>query len=444
MKKSIAVLCIVGFVPLFSTGQSCPESFLGSKTLYQSQQLQYIPPPEGYLPVFINHVGRHAARHLTKGVNTTNIYQMLLHIDSLKGLSETGKLLKEKILLLEKVERKNIKFISLLGKTEQTGLAERMFANNSHIFTHAKTIFHISYTKEIRTLQSCEAFLAAINTKIKESVISKQLNDTTLRFYDLSPAFSEYKDNGKWHQYLQQFKDSLKYNDLAVKVARQFFSVSYINKLSSNELNSFTSELFGFVSIFYSIQQEIKDEGLKISDVDMQRFFTCDQLSTLGKIDNAEDYYIKGPGTALNGIQIKIAIPLLADFINTTDQFVNSGKINVQLRFSHAEAIAPIAALMGFASNTTKQVKDINQVWNSDKVIPLSSNIQWILYQKPGSENYLIKFLLNEKEVAIQGLATQSFPYYNWNTVRTFYIKKLESFNAGLNTDFVKYLRELK
>lgn len=156
------------------------------------------------------------------------------------------------------------------------------------------------------------------------------------------------------------------------------------------------------------------------------------------------DSFLKGPGADINGIQVKIAMPLLADFIKTTDAYIKTKKVNVQLRFSHAETISPIAALMGLSSETTKQVNDINRVWNADKVIPLSSNIQWILYQKPGSENYLIKFLLNEKEVPVKGLTTKTFPYYNWNAVRGFYIKKLNSFNTNLNNDFVQFLKEIK
>ena len=444
MKKLIAALCFFGFVPLFSVSQPCKESFLGSKTLYKSQQQQYVAPPEGYLPVFINHVGRHGARYLTKDVNTTYIYQMLLQVDSLNGLNEAGKLLKEKILLLEKIEKKNIKSISYSGKAEQAGLADRMFANNSNVFTVKKPVLHISYTKEIRTLQSCDAFLAELDTKINEPVIIKQLNDTTLRFYDMSPSYNDYKDKGNWHHYLQQLKESIKYNELTSQVVQQFFTRSYFKYLTEKDINRFISDLFGFVIIFYSIAQEIKDARYQISDVDMESFFTCTQLSTLAKIDNAEDYFLKGPGADINGIQVKIAMPLLADFIKTTDAYIKTKKVNVQLRFSHAETISPIAALMGLSSETTKQVNDINRVWNADKVIPLSSNIQWILYQKPGSENYLIKFLLNEKEVPVKGLTTKTFPYYNWNAVRGFYIKKLNSFNTNLNNDFVQFLKEIK
>ena len=444
MKKLLAVIFFYGFVPLLAIGQICKESFLGSKTLYQNQLVQYIAPPEGYLPVFINHVGRHGARHLTKDVNTTYIYQLLLHVDSLNGLSEAGKLLKEKIWMLEKVEKKNIKSISFRGKTEQQGLAGRMFANYSDVFNNSKPIIHVSYTKEIRTVQTSDAFLTELETKIKKPIITKEVNDTTLRFYDMSPAYDLYKNNASWHQYLQQLRDTLKYNELTVQVVQQFFTKSYFKNLKEKDLSRFTAELFGFVTIFYSVQEEIKNAGYKISDVNMQSYFTCTQLSTLGKIDNAEDYFVKGPGADINDIQVKIALPLLADFISTTDSYIKTKTVNAELRFGHAETISPIAALMGLASETTKWMNDIDQVWNADKVIPLSSNIQWILYQKDGSDNYLIKFLLNEKEVLVKGLTTKTLPYYNWNEVRAFYIKKLESFNTGLNTNFVQFLKEAK
>jgi len=429
MKKLFAALYFFGFIPFFSIGQTCKESFLGSKTLYQSQQQQYIAPPKGYLPVFINHVGRHGARHLTKDVNATYIYQLLLHADSLNGLSKAGKLLKEKILALEKVEKKNIKSISFRGKTEQVGIADRMFANYSNVFTNQKPLLHISYTKEIRTLQTAAAFLGELGTKISEPVIMKQINDTTLRFYDMSPSYDDYKNYGNWHKYLQQLKISVKYNELTRQVAQQFFTASYFKNLNENNIDKLTGDLFGFVNIFYSIENEIKDAGYKLSDVDMQLFLTCKQLSVLGIIDNAEDFFAKGPDSDANGIQVKISLPLLADFVSTTDSYIKTKAINAQFRFCHAETISPIAALMGFASDTTTNVNNINHVWNAYKVIPLSSNIQWILYQKQGSENYLIKFLLNEKEIAVKGLITEIFPYYNWDDVRAFYLKKLEQFN---------------
>lgn len=448
IRKIITAVCFYIAIPFFCSGQTCKENFLGSKTLYQSQQLKYSALPKGYLPVFINHVGRHGARHLTKDVNTSFIYQLLLNADSVNGLSTTGKLLKEKVLRLEKVEKTNFKSISLRGKKEQQGIADRMYNNNASVFSNAKPVLKISYTKEIRTLQTSDAFLNELITKIVQPEITKQINDTTLRFYDMSPAYDIYKDNGNWLQYLQQLKSSVNYGAVAGKVTQQFFTPIYFKNLTAKDQDKFTADLYGFITIFYSVQKEIEDAGFKIADVDMEPFVTCAQLAVLGKIDNAEDFFAKGPATDVNGIQVKIALPLLADFINTTDEYINTQAVTAQLRFSHAETISPYASLLGFVPAATtispKKINDIGKVWNAGKIIPLSSNIQWVLYKKQGSENYLIKFLLNEKEVAVKGLTTKTFPYYNWADVRTFYIKKMTGFNATLATDFVKFLKEVK
>jgi len=89
----------------------------------------------------------------------------------------------------------------------------------------------------------------------------------------------------------------------------------------------------------------------------MRSFLTCAQLFTLGKIDNAEDFFAKGPGADVNGIQVKIALPLLADFINTTDEYIKTKAVNAQLRFSHAETISPYASLSGFTPAATAAKK---------------------------------------------------------------------------------------
>jgi multiple inositol-polyphosphate phosphatase/2,3-bisphosphoglycerate 3-phosphatase len=445
MKRKTVFLFFVCLVPIFAAAQ-CGETFLGSKTLYKDQQQKYSPAPKGYQPVFINHVGRHGARHLTKDVNTTYIYQLLLKADSVNALTATGKKLKEKIWLLEKIEKKNFKSISSRGKQEQQGIAGRMFINNKAVFIQPNPVINIAYTKEIRTLQTCDAFLETLKTKISNPQISKKINDTTLRFYDLSPAYLEYKERGSCQQYLERVRSSLQYGKLAKEIVAQFFTGSFFKSIDPSLQDKFTTDLFGFIAIIYSLQNEIEDAGYSFADIDMHVFLTSGQLYILDKIDNAEDFLVKGPAMDIDGIQIKIAAPLLADFIKSTDQYIQTKDISVQLRFSHAETISPFATLLGFtgATESAKKIKNIGGLWQAAKIIPLSSNIQWILYQKKGTENYLVKFLLNEKEIAVKGLTTKTFPYYNWNDVRTFYLEKLKHFNTNLDTDYLQFLKEVK
>lgn len=445
MFRKIKLAFILTLLSTITFAQTSTKSFLGSKTLYKPLQSVYTPTPKGFEPVFINHLGRHGARHLTKDVAVTLAYKLIAKADSLNELSAKGQLLKQKVWKLQKVELENFESISEEGREEQFGIAERMYSNFSPVFS-GNPVINVAVTKKIRTTQTSEAFLETLKPKVKSPQITSAVNDTTLRFYDLSPTYLEYDENGSWIQLIDQLKTEANYEGLIHRFTKSFFKPAFYKKLTEKDYDKFTSDIFGFATIFYSIQKEIIEHGFKPSELDMTPFFTCAELTTIGKIDDAEDFLVKGPAMDANGIQVKIAVPLLADFINTTDDFIQSKKINAQLRFSHAEAIAPFAAILDIkgASASVKNIKNFSEVWDPAKVMQLSSNVQWILYKQKGIDNYLIKFLLNEKEAAINGLATNKFPYYNWKDVRAFYKMKIEKSGSSLEENGYYYLQNVK
>ncbi|MGC4101419.1 histidine-type phosphatase [Ferruginibacter sp.] len=435
MKRILTASCFIVLSPLFSKAQTCKDPFLGSKALYQSQQSKYAPPPPGYQPVFIDHAGRHGARHLTKDVSSYPLYTLLAAADKANALTKAGKVLKEKVDKLQIVEAQYLKSISIEGQDEQHALADRTFTNYGNVFRTPQLVLHIDYTKEIRTLQTCNAFVDELKAKINnnDTLITKKINDTTLRFYDLSAAYTAYKDSGYWHKYLTQLKGLVNYTAIANKIANTIFTASF---LKPGDADKVASDLYGFITIFYSIQGEIIKAGYTPAQVDMQEFVDCNSLHILSVIDDAEGFYEKGPGDNVNGIQVTIATPLLADFIKAADEYTSTQSMNAKLRFCHAETIAPFAALLGLenASKPTNKVKDVYGIWRDDKIIPLSANIQWIFYKKQGSNNYLVKFLLNEKEVTVKGIPTTAYRnYYNWTDVRAFYIKKLQRYTANIH-----------
>jgi multiple inositol-polyphosphate phosphatase/2,3-bisphosphoglycerate 3-phosphatase len=137
---------------------------------------------------------------------------------------------------------------------------------------------------------------------------------------------------------------------------------------------------------------------------------------------------------------------LLVDFINTADDYIKNGKYNARLRFAHAETIAPFAALLQISS-ADKVAGDLTRLsdsWQASKVIPLSSNIQWVFYKNKSKPGYLVKVLLNEREEHITGLNTATFPYYKWSDLRAFYMAKLNKLNVQLGDDMNKYLTTIQ
>jgi multiple inositol-polyphosphate phosphatase/2,3-bisphosphoglycerate 3-phosphatase len=344
------------------------------------------------------------------------------------------------------VEHNQVKSISAEGRMELQGIAKRMFAQYPQVFKGAPKL-NVTITKEIRTKQSADAFLGGLKAGFKDSALIKESNDdTNLRFYDASPTYTAFEESGSWQKQMTALQQQLKLAAVNNQIVEGWLTAVAFNKLKAEEVGKLVADVFGFATIVASLQSEAKQAGLKPADVDFAPLFTCTQLIVLSKIDVADDYLKKGPGTDNNGIQVRIAAPLLANFITTADAFIQGDNTNAQLRFAHAETISPFATLLGIsqASVVANDITKLDAAWQSSKVIPLSANIQWIFYRKKGGSDLLVKVLLNEKESHINGLVTGSFPYYKWSNLRKFYVDKLNKLHVGLSDDMQQYLSTVK
>ncbi|WDF79729.1 histidine-type phosphatase [Mucilaginibacter sp. KACC 22773] len=445
MKKAFLYLLLISVSAFNAHAQDCGTAFLGTKTLYKVPLAKYTPAPKGYRPVFINHVGRHGARHLTKDVNTTAIYVILLKADSAGMLTEKGRLLKQMVLNLQKVEKGNTKSISAEGRTELQQIGDRMYRNYSNIFAgHPK--LKVTITKEVRTKQSADAFLSGLKAGLKDSAqITEANDDLNLRFYDESPAYTAYKDGDDWEKYKAIIAKAEHIEEINKNIIAKFFTPDFVKVQDKKWADKIVSDIWGFATIVYSLKEEINQKGIDPKDLDFTHFFSCDELKALGRADAAEDFLVKGPGIKPNGIQVSIAAPLLANFITTSDDFIKTGAISANLRFAHAETISPFAALLVIkgADKVSPNINQFDANWRASNVAPLSSNIQWIFYKKRGSASYLVKILLNEKEAHISGLKT-GFPYYKWADIRQLYMTKLAMLNYKPGDDAAAFLKELK
>ena len=446
MKNIILFLLFAIVLPLGAFAQNCTSDFLGTKTLYKSPVLKYTAAPAGYAPVFVNYVGRHGARHLTKNVKSTLAYKLLFKADSLNALTEQGKQLKEMVVALQKIEKGNTGFISAEGKDELRGLGQRMYLNYPNVFKGNSTT-SIAVTKEIRTRQSAEAFLAGLNSKLKDTVSATFHNDdVALRFYDLSPAYKNFEDSMDSDAVMQVIEKKDDFSAINLSVARRIFTAGFLKQLDEDQQSKFVADVFGFTTIVYSLKAEIRQAGYESKELNFESVFTCNELKKLGEMDSMNEDLKKGPGKDDDGIQVRVAVPLLVDFLNTADEFIKTGKNNARLRFAHAETIAPFAALLQIAS-ADKPIRNVgksNINWNASAIIPLSSNINWVFYKRKGTSDYLVKVLLNEKEEKIDGLYSKSFPYYQWRDLRAFYLEKLERLKVKTSDDMKLYLLQLK
>jgi hypothetical protein len=445
MKKAVLLSALLCGLNFFASAQDCGTDFLGTKTLYRNSGQGNAPAPAGYVPVFIDHVGRHGARHLTKDVSSTSACALLLEADSAGALTGAGKRLRQMVNKLQKIEKGNTKSISGEGVDELKALGERMYANYPDVF-EGLPVLRVAVTKEVRTRQSADAFLLGLCTKLKDTAaISFYYDDTNLRFYDLSPAYKRFEDGVNKSELILSLEKTEHLDEINTDVTGKIFTADFLSKRDDGQRAKFVSDVFGFATIVHSLGKEVEQLGFTRNELDFESFFTCDELQKLALLDGADEYLKKGPGVNNDGIQVRIAAPLLADFISSADECLSTGKYNTRLRFAHAETIAPFAALMQI-SNADKAATDLvnlNSTWKASEVIPLSSNIQWVFYKKKHAA-YLVKIMFNEKESRIDGLSQATYPYYKWSDLRNLYISKLKKLSIKPGDDMGKYLSDIQ
>ena len=61
----------------------------------------------------------------------------------------------------------------------------------------------------------------------------------------------------------------------------------------------------------------------------------------------------------------------------------------------------------------------------------MGANIQLVFYREnPQDKDVLVKVLLNENEVRLP-VKSEEEPYYKWNVVRDYYLKKLDAYQEN-------------
>ena len=117
---------------------------------------------------------------------------------------------------------------------------------------------------------------------------------------------------------------------------------------------------------------------------------------------------------------------VLDSIVSKADQVILKGERTADLRFSHDSSVLPLSYLLGLkeAHSGKADIHNLYKYISIDKIIPMAANIQMVFYRKEGSDDVLVKFLLNENETTIPAVKTDCEPYYHWRDLRAFYRQK--------------------
>ncbi|MGY6241950.1 histidine-type phosphatase [Burkholderia ambifaria] len=250
--------------------------------------------------------------------------------------------------------------------------------------------------------------------------------------YQASQAYQAYSSDATVADKLKTIKAAPQVGEVAQTVLSALVSQAFIAKLGSDGYTfantgtytftssdgKFTNTLKGdgktkiasavdAVNVLYNLLQVAPAMTAETGGVTMEKYLGAEQAQTLAYLQDAEDYYQKGPGIQeANPVTYRMAKVLQDDFFNEVDAIARGDLTRAaKLRFTHAEIVIPFASIMNLKNVfvPTPQAQTYtyaNNPWRGDQVSPMAANMQWDVYRN--GSRLIVKMLYNERETDFQ------------------------------------------
>ncbi|MBQ9666301.1 MAG: histidine-type phosphatase [Bacteroidaceae bacterium] len=424
--KKILLLSALLLSAASSQAQTAKEEIYADILKSASNHMAYQAPtqpltktPKGYEPFYMSHYGRHGSRWLLGDGDYMNTIRTLRRAQQQGVLSPLGQEALEKLERFYPCTQGRLGDLSDIGEQQHHGIGKRMTEHFPEIFSGKDAQVDARSTVVIRCILSMTAECEEI------TAFNRQLK----MHNDVSDAFQWYL-NADWSRRLR---------DASRDRGR---IVSHYNKLYTHPERFcralFTDESFwndedfrprSFMRSVFYIVTNMQSHGC---GEDMWNLFTKEECYDLWRAWNIDWYLGYGPAPQTGSIMQFSQANLLRNIIETTDTVMASKtyKNGAALRFGHEVCVMPLACLMELDS-CGRAVEDLDHLedqWVNFRIYPMACNIQWVFYRpKKQGEPILMKALLNEKEATLP-IKTDQFPYYKWDDVRAYYLKKLDDF----------------
>lgn len=413
-KLLFTILILLALLPLKAQTTreevyATPEKSGGVYYAYPVKDPTFTVPPKGYKPFYISHYGRHGSRYLIGEEGYTRPLAIFERAAEHDALTPLGQDVLERLRSVWKEAEGRDGELTPLGARQHHDIAQRMFKNNPEVFTDDAVVTAAS-TQVMRCAHSMFNFvlgLKELNPRLEIPMESSFRNMIYLCHSE--PESWAFNDNKRepWKEEAKKFKTE---NTHPERLVSTLFNDSIYIRRNINP-DALMWDLYWLAADMQNME----------SPVTFYDLFTPEELFGLWQANNFEFYATNASYPRSQGVNVDNAKNLLRNIVETADEYVASGRKGATLRFGHDGNITPLAALMQFDGfhGYENDPAEVYKVWSNFKISPMAANMQMIFY-KNKQGGVLVKMMMNEKEVAIP-VETQTFPFYKWEDVRTFF-----------------------
>lgn len=392
----------------------------GSNYLDYDRQLpdfNYTPAPEGYVPFYMSHYGRHGSRWLIG----ENDYERVIR--PLRKARRDGKLTREgqetlrRLELFNKTTYKRLGDLTTVGERQHHGIGRRLAEHFPEIFKSPGVAIDARSTTVNRCILSmvaeCEELMAA-NPSAR---IHNDVSDA-LQYYLNQEREGKVKENaGKGDRARGEFSRRHTHPERLVDVL--FTDKQWV--ADSVNASRLMSQLFEI-----AINMQSHDDA-----PDLLHLFTKDEIYDMWQIQNVGWYQNYAASPYTNSVMQFSQANLLENIIQTADTCVALLKPQATLRFGHEVCVMPLACLLELdnCGAVVDDLEKLDEQWRNYRIFPMACNVQLVFYRpKKGKAGHtLVKALLNEREAYLP-IDTDQWPYYKWQDLRQYYLDKIDRF----------------
>ena len=419
--------------PVFET--SAKEEIMANRFLAGSNYLDYdrqlptkalTPTPKGYEPYYMSHYGRHGSRWLISDGNYSRPIATLETAKEMGKLTAKGEEVLETLKAIYKTSTKRLGDLTTVGERQHHGIGKRMTQNFPEIFKKKDVMIDARSTVVTRCILSmiaeCEELAAANPTARIHNDVSE-----SLQYYLNQPWEGVVKEMGRNTGDKEDRDYSIKWTHPERLMKVLFNDQEFVyNNISAGAL---MRQLFHVAC------------NMQSHDTDLELFslFTDEEIYDQWRQKNIGWYLDYGPSPVSGGKMPFSQLNLLKNIIETADTVTMT---QATLRFGHEVCVMPLACLLELdnCGMAVDNLDELDKYWRNYRIFPMGCNIQLIFYRplpfkpkgkgkglpKPGP--VLVKALLNEREAYLP-IETNQWPYYNWQDLREYYLKKIEDFS---------------
>lgn len=419
---TFAAFCLLLCLPCSNVGaQNLADRIREDKNIaagvyspYHHGNLHDTPAPKGYKPFYISHYGRHGSRYHTSDKFYINGKKYLKIAKEAGVLNETGLALYRDLLTLDSLNRYMNGELSPLGAREHRAIADRMAKRFSKVFEdkHRNEVDCKS-----STVQRCIVSMANFTLSLYAAHPDLEISYDTGKKYLMYIAKDI--DNKEVFDECEQWEDSARaarchYDD--------FCKLIFKDKDEGIAAIGYPGKLIKSIFLSASICPDLDFSGL-----DMFKYLTAEEAAEQGILRSDKFYGQFGNSKEWGEYSSAAAKDLLKDIVTKADwAMYESSRRAADLRFGHDTGIMPLMGLMGLKGFEERcPMSTAHEHWSTYDYIPMATNLQMIFYRNKKGD-VLVKLLRNEEETSIPALTPVSGPYYDWKTLRAYFVSLCE------------------